>query len=113
MFLARHYAWPCTWHRMLSYNQLNFSTQNQRMLGLCNSWKLKSLKTLLLHPEVRLLSKNLSFEKLVILWKQAINFLRFKSQMIDCKFQKQAGKAREILEKLENTEIKSKIYLLP
>ena len=32
--------------------------------------------------------------------------------MFDCKYKKQAGKAQEILEKLENTEIKSKIYYL-
>ena len=32
--------------------------------------------------------------------------------MIDCKYKKQAGKAQEILEKLENTEIKSSIYYL-
>ena len=38
-----------------------------------------------------------------------IDFLKFKSQMVDCKYSKQAGKAREILEKLENTEIKSKV----
>ena len=30
--------------------------------------------------------------------------------MVDCKYRKQAGKAREILKKLENTEIISKIY---
>ena len=32
--------------------------------------------------------------------------------MIDCKYRKQADKARGIQEKLENTEIKSKIYYL-
>ena len=72
----------------------------------------ENLKTLLLYPEVRWLSKGLSLERLVILWKQVIDFIKFKSQMVDCKYRKQAGKAREILEKLENTEIKSKIYYL-
>ena len=32
--------------------------------------------------------------------------------MVDCKYRKQAGKAQESLEKLENTEIISKIYYL-
>ena len=40
------------------------------------------------------------------------NFLKFKSQIVDCKCKKQARKAQEILEKLKNTEIKSKIYYL-
>ena len=71
----------------------------------------KSLKTLFLHSEVTCLSKNLSLERLVILWEQVINFLLFKSQMVNCKYRNQAGKAREILEKLKNTETKSKIYL--
>ena len=32
--------------------------------------------------------------------------------MVNCKCGKQAGKAQKILEKLENTKIKSKIYYL-
>ena len=32
--------------------------------------------------------------------------------MVDCKYRKQVGISREILEKLENTEIKSNIYYL-
>ena len=72
----------------------------------------KILKTLLLHPEVRWLSKGLILERFVILRKQVINFLYFKFQIVDCKYRKQAVKAREILEKLKNNEIKSKITTL-
>ena len=75
-------------------------------------FKTENLKTLLFHPQVRWLSKSLSFERPVILWKQAINFLKFKSKLVDCKYKKQAGKAREILEKLENAEIISNMYYL-
>ena len=72
----------------------------------------ENLKTLLLYPEVILLSKSFSLERFVILWEQVLHFLKFKSQMVDFIYRKQAGKAREILEKLENTEIKSKYILL-
>ena len=40
------------------------------------------------------------------------NFLKFKSQMVDSNYKKQAGKAQEILEKFETAEIKSKIFYL-
>ena len=33
--------------------------------------------------------------------------------MVDYKYRKHAGKAREILKRLENTQIKSKIYYVP
>ena len=38
--------------------------------------------------------------------------LKFKSQMADSNYKKQAGKAQEILEKLETAELKSKIFHL-
>ena len=61
---------------------------------------------------MRWLSKGLSLERLVVLWEQVINFVKFKFQIFDCKYKKQAGKAQEIVEKLENTEIILKIYVL-
>ena len=72
----------------------------------------EKIKTFLLHIEVRWLSKGLSLEGFVNLWEQVINFLKFKSQMADSNYKKQAGKAQEILEKLETVEIKSKIFHL-
>ena len=66
----------------------------------------ENFKTLLLHTEVRWLSKGLSLKIFVNLWKQVINFLKFKSQMADSNYKKQAAKAQEILEKLETAEIK-------
>ena len=68
-------------------------------------------KTLLLHTEAKWLSRGLSLEKFVNLWEQVLNFLKFKSQMADSNYKKQAGKAQEILEKLETAEMKSKISL--
>ena len=56
--------------------------------------------------------ESLSLERFVNLWKQVINFLKFKSQMADSNYKKQAGKAQEIVEKLETAEIKSKIFYL-
>ena len=70
----------------------------------------KNFKTLLLHMEVRWLSKGLRLKRFVNLWEQVINLLKFKSQMADCNNIKQAGKAKEILEKLETAIIKSKIF---
>ena len=65
----------------------------------------KNLKTLLLYQKVQWLSKDLSLERLRLV---RINFLNFKSSMVDCKYRKQTDKIQEILKKLENTEIKSK-----
>ena len=72
----------------------------------------KNLKTLLLHPEVRWLSKELSLNRLVFLLQQMINFLKFNSQMVDSKYRNQFFKAREILEKLDNTEMNPKYTTL-
>ena len=68
----------------------------------------EKFKTLLLHTEVRWLSKGLSLE--MNLWEQVIDFLKFKYQMANFNYKKQAGK--EIMEKLETAEIKSKIFYL-
>ena len=72
----------------------------------------ENFKTLLLHTEVRWLSKGSSLERFVNMWEQVINFLKFKSQMSDSNYKKQAGKTQEILEKLETAEIKLKIFYL-
>jgi len=70
----------------------------------------ENFKTLLLHTDVRWLSKGLSLERLVNLWEPLINFLMFKSKLTHYKSQKQADKAMELLEKL--LEFKSKIFYL-
>ena len=62
-------------------------------MGCLEIFAMTNFKTLLFHPEVRWLSKGLNLKSLVILWKQVINFLKFKSQMVDCKYRKQAGEA--------------------
>ena len=48
----------------------------------------EKFKTLLLHAEVRWFSKGLSHERFVNLYEQAINFLKFKTEMADCNYKK-------------------------
>ena len=114
MFLAGHICLALYLAHTAVIHAINFVKTNSMNDGVfVQFFETENLKTLLLHPEVRWLSKDLSLEKLVILWKQMINFVKFKSQMVDNnKYKKQAGISREILEKLENTEIKSNIYYL-
>ena len=92
---------------------INFAKANslndRLFMQFCETEK---FKTLLLHTEGRWLSKGSSLERFVNMWKQVINFLKFKSQLADSNYKKQAGKAQEILEKLETAEIKSKIFYL-
>ena len=91
-------------------NFVKANALNDRLfMQFCETEK---LKILLLYTEVRWLSKGLSLKRFVNLREQVINFLKFKSQMADSNYQKQAGKAQEILEKLETAEIKSKIFYL-
>ena len=114
MFSAGHYVGlVLSTYCCFTVHAINFVKTNSMNDGVfVQFFESENLKTLLLHSEVRCLSKDLSLEKLVILWKQVINFVKFKSEMVDCKYRKQAGVSREILEKLENTEIKSNIYYL-
>ena len=59
-------------------NFINATSLNHRQFsGFCDD---AEFKTLLLHAEVRWLSKGNSLERLVILWKQVIEFLMFESQ---------------------------------
>ncbi|CAI9717447.1 domain-containing 3-like [Octopus vulgaris] len=58
------------------------SVNNRFFMQFCED---EDFKTLLLHTEVRWLSKDLSLERLVNLWEPLINFLMFKSQMIPYK----------------------------
>ena len=112
MFLAGHIC-LALYLAHTAVHAINFVKTNSMNDGVfVQFFETENLKTLLLHPEVRWLSKDLSLEKLVILWEQMINFVKFKCQMVDCKYRKQAGISQEILEKLENTEIKSNIYYL-
>ena len=85
------------------------SLNDRFFMQFCETEK---FKTLLLHTEVRWLSKGSSLKRFVNMWEQVINFLKFKSQMADSNYKKQAGKAQEILEKPETAEIKSKIFYL-
>ena len=61
-------------------------------MQFCNTEK---FKTFLLYTEVRWLLNALSFERLVNLWKQVINFLKFKSQMADCNNKKKPVKLKK------------------
>ena len=93
-----------------AYNFVKANYLNDRLfMQFC---KTEKFKTLLFHTEVRWLLKSLSLKRFVNLWEQVINFLKFKSQMADSNYKKQAGKAQEILEKLETAEIKSRIFYL-
>ena len=113
MFLAGHICLALYLAHTAVIHAINFVKTNSMNDGVfVQFFETENLKTLVLHPEVRWLSKDLSLEKLVILWKQMINFVKFKCQMVDCKYRKQAGISQEILEKLENTAIKSNIYYL-
>ena len=50
--------------------------------------KTEKFKTLLLHTEVKWLSKGSNLEKFVNMWEQVMNFLKFKSQMADSNYKK-------------------------
>ena len=103
-----------TWkkHSVLLYMQLTLlkanSLNDRLFMQFCEAEK---FKTLLLHTEVRWLSKSLSLKRFVNFWKQVINFLKFKFQMAVCNNKKQADKAKAILEKLEAAEIKSTLVI--
>ena len=63
------------------------SLNNGLLMQFCETEK---FKTLLLHTEVRWLSKGSSLERFVNMWEQVINFLKFKFQRADsnCKINK-------------------------
>ena len=80
-------------------NFVKANSLNDRLfMQFCETEK---FKTLLLHTEVRWLSKGSSHKRFVNMWEQVIDFLKFKFQMADSNYKKQAGKAQEILEKLD------------
>ncbi|CAI9730340.1 Hypothetical predicted protein [Octopus vulgaris] len=83
------------------------SVNNKFFMLFCED---EGFKTLLLHTEVRWLSKGMSLERLENLWEPLINFLMFKSQMTHYNSKKQADTAKKILERLSG--FKSKIFYL-
>ena len=64
----------------------------------------EDFKTLLLHTEVRWLSKGLSLERTVNLLESLINFLMLKSEMTHYSSKKQADKTKVILGRLPPLE---------
>ena len=73
-------------------NFVEANSLNDRLfMQFCETEK---FKTLLLHTEVRWLSIGSSLKRFVNMWKQVVNFLKFKSQMADSNSKKQAGKAQ-------------------
>ena len=93
----------------LTLSKQTNSVNDRLFMQFCETEK---FKTLLLHTESEMAVESLSLKRFVNLWEEVINFLKFKSQMADSNYKKQAGKAQEILEKLETAEIKSKIFYL-
>ena len=67
-------------------NFVKANSLNDRLfMQFCETEK---FKTLLLHTEVRWLSKSSSLERFMNMWEQVINFLKFKSQMADSNYKK-------------------------
>ena len=71
-------------------NFVKANSLNDRLfMQFCETEK---FKTLLLHTEVRWLSKGSSLERFVNMWEQVINFLKFNfaqlSQMADSNYKK-------------------------
>ena len=68
---------------------INFVKANSFNDGLFMQFcETKKFKTLLLHTEVRWLSKGSSLERFVNMWEQVIGFLKFQSQMADSIYKK-------------------------
>ena len=65
---------------------------------------------LLLHTEVRWMSKGNSLGRFVNMWQAVLDFLKFKSKSTNSSA-KQSKKAMKILNDHEDIEIKSKIFL--
>ena len=80
-------------------NFVKANSLNDRLfMQFCETEK---FKTLLLHTEVRWLSKGSSLKRFVNKWEQVINFLKFKSQMADSNYKNKLVKLKKILEKLD------------
>ncbi len=68
--------------------------------------------TLIMHTDVRWLSKGNSLNRLVNLWAQVENFLCYKSDPTNNQTKKQCNKASDLLENMRNCSIKAKIFYL-